>query len=147
MNNVWQAGFMSIDTDVGLVTATRPITLHPGESTTVTVFFRKPRNVKAAVTEPVDDIHSHSAIICPRVVQIENPGRTARIPVRICNVTAKPIKIRAKQTLYKLEEVTVLREAPIFEPVTNASASVETKSRESENKFIRTSIKDTYGID
>jgi len=147
LNNVWQAGFMSIDADVGLVTATRPITLHPGESRTVTGFFRKPRNVKTAITEPVDDMHSHSAIVCPRVVQVDKPGRTARIPVRICNVSAKPIKIRAKQNLCKLEEITVLREAPIFEPVTNASVSLETKSHEHAYKYNKTNMKDTYGID
>ncbi|KAH3719836.1 hypothetical protein DPMN_062720 [Dreissena polymorpha] len=135
---------MYINADVGQVTATRPITLHPGESRTVTGFFRKPRDVKTAVTEPVDDIHSHSAIICPRVVQVDKPGRKVRIPVRICNVTAKPIKIRAKQNLCKLEEITVLREAPINEHATNASVSLETKSDEHAYKNNNTNMKDTY---
>ena len=37
----------------------------------------------------------------------------ARIPVIIYNVTAKPIRIRAKEELCRLEEVKVLREVDV----------------------------------
>ncbi|KAH3714764.1 hypothetical protein DPMN_057464 [Dreissena polymorpha] len=117
VNEIWKAGFMSVNAEMGLVTETKPTTLQPGESRTVTGFFRKQGLAAEAVTEAVEDIPYHSAIVCPRVVSIGNPGKTARIPVRVCNVTARPITIKARQTLFQLNEVEVLREAPIFQPV------------------------------
>ncbi|KAH3711210.1 hypothetical protein DPMN_070712 [Dreissena polymorpha] len=99
INDVWAAGFMSVNTDIEIFTDTKPITLHPCKSRTVTGFYRKQGIMNEAVTEPIEDIQCHSAIICPRVVRIDTLGKTARIPVRKCNMTTRPIKIKAKQTL------------------------------------------------
>ncbi|KAH3747331.1 hypothetical protein DPMN_181756 [Dreissena polymorpha] len=95
----WEAAMMSINPFIGRVTATKLITLHSMETRTVTGFVRKIKNTDAAITEAFEDEHSHSAIVCPRVVTVNNAGRTSRIPVRICNVTARPIKIKARQCL------------------------------------------------
>ena len=145
VNEIWKAGFMSVNAEMGLVTATKPITLHPGESRTVTGFYRKQGLATEAVTETVEDIPCHSAIVCPRVVSIDNPGKTARTPVRICNVTARPINIKAKQTLCQLNEVKVLREAPICQPVCANINHVD--APETENKRQHENRKEKYGID
>ncbi|KAH3785806.1 hypothetical protein DPMN_163900 [Dreissena polymorpha] len=98
-----------------------------------------------AVTEPIEDIQCQSAIICPRVVRIDTLGKTASIPVRVCNVTARPIKIKAKQTLCQLSEVKVLREAQIFQPL-NATANPVAAS-EKENINTNEHIKQKYEVD
>ncbi|KAH3833157.1 hypothetical protein DPMN_106458 [Dreissena polymorpha] len=135
---------MFINPYIGRVTATKLITLHPMETRTVTGFVRKIKNTDATITEALEDEHSHSVIVCPRVVTVNNAGRNARIPVRICNVTARPIKIKARQSLCQLNEVHVLREAPVFEPLT---AAIQTKTAtEKKRKAEDGNIKDQYGV-
>ncbi|KAH3702844.1 hypothetical protein DPMN_077870 [Dreissena polymorpha] len=135
---------MSINPFIGRVTATKPITLHPMETRTVTGFVRKIKNTDAAITEAFEDEHSHSAIVCPRVVTVNNAGRTARIPVRICNVTARPIKIKARQSLCQLNEVQVLREAPVLEPLTSAIQTETAPAKK--GKVEDGDIKQHYGV-
>ncbi|KAH3690630.1 hypothetical protein DPMN_191317 [Dreissena polymorpha] len=136
---------MSVNADIGKVTASKPITLHPGESRTVTGFYRKQGIMNEAVTEPIEDIQCHSAIISQRVVRIDTIGKTARILVRICNVTARPIKIKAKQTVYQLNEVKVLREAPIFQPLIATMNHVEASERQ--NKTTNEHLEQKYKVD
>lgn len=38
-------------------------------------------------------LSNQSALVCPRVVRLNGPEKNARILVRICNVTARLIKI------------------------------------------------------
>jgi hypothetical protein len=46
--------------------------------------------------------------ICPRVVSLENAGTTSRIPVRVCNMTAKVIKIKPNSVFCSLSGVKVM---------------------------------------
>ncbi len=47
--------------------------------------------------------------MCPRVVSITSPANTVRIPVRICNISAKVMSIPPRATLCELQRVDVLR--------------------------------------
>ena len=117
--DVWKAAFMSVESvSVGTVMSTHPITLKPMETRTVSGFVRMIRNVDAAVTEPVEDTYLQKALVCPRVVELSNPGKTARVPVRISNMSAKIMKIPAKSELCQLIEVKVLRNADLCTPHT-----------------------------
>lgn len=61
-----------------------------------------------AITEQMDNVHnSNSLLVCPRVVSIKK-GKTSRIPVRICNLSAKPIKVSPKPVICKLSFVKVV---------------------------------------
>ncbi len=69
--------------------------------------------IEAAVSETGDLPTAFS--VCPRVVSLKNPGKTARVPVRVCNLSAKTIRIESKSVLCNLEEVNVLRSVPLCE--------------------------------
>lgn len=139
----WETAFMSISTNAGKVTATKDITLHPMEIRTVTGFHRKKGNIESAVTEQLES-HSHSALACPRVIAVKTPGKNARIPVRICNITARPIKIKAKADLCQLQEVKVLREAPVLQQVKTANKSEPAPETRNKEEF---DAKAKYGVD
>ncbi len=47
--------------------------------------------------------------VCPRVVSVTSKSNTARIPVRICNISAKVMTIPPRSTLCELQPVDVLR--------------------------------------
>ena len=143
----WQQVFSAISMrQTAVVTTTKPITLKPMETRTITGFVRKTANMEAAITEPIQDNRSHSALICPRVVTLSNPGRTARVPVRICNMSEKIMKIRPKADLCQLDEVKVLRHAEMSavgddKPTVIQQTVVEEESNEQK------SIKETYGVE
>ncbi|XP_053389926.1 uncharacterized protein LOC128552882 [Mercenaria mercenaria] len=114
--NEWRESFDVLSaTTIGKVKVTKKITLLPRETKTVTGFIRKQRHVESAVTECLDDINSTSAVVCPRVVSLNNPGRTSRVPVRLCNISAKTMHITEKTNICQLQEVTVLRSMPIID--------------------------------
>ena len=53
--------------------------------------------------------------VCPRVVSVKQNVQTARIPVRICNISARPIIIKPKTPLCDLHEVKVIKNVDPFE--------------------------------
>lgn len=120
----WNMAIDSLAEDsVGLVKSTQRYTLKPFETRTISGFVRKTKEVNSAVTEPCSDDHCSTRVsVCPRVVTLNKPGKTTRVPVRIFNMSAKSISIPAKSNVCELHEVSVLREAPVFEQeVTKAS--------------------------
>ena len=46
--------------------------------------------------------------ICPRVVSLKGPGNTIRVPVRVCNLSAKVLEIPPKAVLCSLKSVDVV---------------------------------------
>lgn len=118
-------------TDTAKVTATTDIVLQPMETRTVTGFLRKSKNFEAAVTEPIKINNLTSTIICPRVVSSTSPEKSARIPVRICNISAKPVKIKSKSSICLLQEVKVLRQTDITIPLQSVfSASIQPERKQ-----------------
>ena len=55
----------------------------------VTCLVRKTSTVEAAITEPFEPSTGTKVGICPRIVSLENPGKTSRVPVRIFNMSTK----------------------------------------------------------
>ena len=49
----------------------------------------------------------------PRIVTFSNPGKAARVPVRVCNMSAKMVTLPPKTSLCDLHEVKVLCSLPL----------------------------------
>lgn len=107
----WNIAFQSLQNNVvGVVRSTnkRTMTIKPMESKTITGSVRNCK-AKDAVTEAGDFGISGSLNICPRVVAIKENHTYSRVPVRICNISARPIQIEPRSQLCELHEVKVLR--------------------------------------
>lgn len=78
--------------------------------------------VSTDITEQMDNVHnSNSLLVCPRVVSIKK-GKTLRIPVRICNISAQQIKVLPKSVICKLSSVKV---ADAWDPSTSSTVTSE----------------------
>jgi len=129
----WNNAFSTLVDNVGTVKTTQRIKLQANEVRTVTGFVRKVRAVDACVTEPCDEQHCSSRVnICPRIVTLDKPGSTARVPVRLFNLSAKPISIPAKANICDLREVKVLRDA-FQDEETDDTAEVKQQKATSED--------------
>ncbi|MCG8030630.1 MAG: reverse transcriptase family protein [Candidatus Thiodiazotropha taylori] len=118
----WQLAFSGLRSNrVGVVKTTTKVTLQPYESKTVTGIVRKNCNAEAALTEPVEDEQMARVHLCPRVVRTDKPGNTARVPVRICNISARPLTIQPKTNICNLEEVKVMKRDPVKDMTSDES--------------------------
>lgn len=114
--SVWEEAFSTISHSHSIpvkANCYKAVVIRPYETRTITGRVRKTHNITLGVTETDDD--SHYLNICPRLVEV-NPNRSfSKIPVRVCNLSARPITIRPKSLLCNLHEVDVLRQADPFE--------------------------------
>ena len=94
-------------TSAGVVKTTNNVVLQPLESKLRAGFARKTRDVESVVTELAETGTPSRVIICPRVVGLNKPGTSARVPVWIYNISAKAVTIPAKSPICELEEVDV----------------------------------------
>ena len=119
--HTWQLAFSSVaNNSVGVVKSTTHVTLQPMEVKTVTGLVRKKQHVESAITEQMDSNITSKATVCPRVVSLNNPGKTSRVPVRLCNMSARTLKIPPKSNLCDLHEVKVLRSPSVAQPSDNS---------------------------
>ena len=119
----WNTAFKALVSPlVGVVKTTNRVVLQPFESKTITGFARKTQDVESAVTEPTGDGTSRVSV-CPRVIALNKPGKSARIPVKVFNMSARPVTIPAKSPVCELKEVTVLRSADITVAPGNKNSS------------------------
>ena len=110
----WQTAFTAVCSNrVGVVKTTTKVTLQPYETRTVTGLVRKNFNAEAALTEPVEDKQTARVTVCPRIVRTDKPGNTARIPVRLCNMSARIVTIQPKESICNLEQVKDLNRDPV----------------------------------
>ena len=79
------------------------------EVRTVVGLVRKGQSVESAITEQIEGGSLPKVAVCPRGVKLNNPGKTSRVPVRLCNISARVITIPHKANLCDLQEVKVLR--------------------------------------
>lgn len=100
----WKLAFtnLSINNDIPVKTTNKySITVGPFECKTISGIVKSFDNdcASTAITEQMDNVHnSNSLLVCPRVVSIKK-GKTSRIPVRICNMSAQPIKVSPKSVI------------------------------------------------
>ena len=106
----WNFAFEALqDNAVGTVKSTnRPITLKPMESRIINGSVRNCKT-QDVITEPGDYGLSGSLNVCPRVVSLKENNKFHRVPVKVCNISAKAIKIKPHAPLCDLHEVKVLR--------------------------------------
>ena len=112
----WRIAFNAIcDTHVGVVKSTNRVVLQPMECKTVVGFTRKVRTIETALTEQAENCTGSRLNVCPRVVGLNKPGTTARVPVKVFNISAKVVTIPAKSTICELNEIKVLRSVDLSE--------------------------------
>ena len=106
----WQTAFDSMCDDAIPVKTTNnfAIRIAPNEFKIVHGIVRKTGDYETAVTEHRDTSLPGDLTICPRVVSLKSPGNTARVPVRVCNLSAHTIEIPPKSILCSLNSVSVI---------------------------------------
>ena len=113
------AAFTATDSKFVKSTNKKPIVVHPNQVVTINGLVRDTSNYENAVTENLEDNHDFN--VCPRIVAVKSNSKTARVPVRVCNISARPITIKPKSQLCSLQEVNVIK---TMDPSCN-SVSVE----------------------
>lgn len=115
----------------------------------------------AAVTEPIEDSYQQKALVCPRIIELTNSGKTAHVPVKICNISAKVLRIPSRSEICQLNEVKVIRQADTFENIRTPEREDTSKTSEhgsptshqqpsSETEKLSNgdnNIKDDFGVD
>ena len=106
----WQVAFDSMCNEILPVKTTNnfSIKVAPGEVKTLSGFVRNTKSFQTAVTEPIDTSLSAGLTICPRVVSLGSSGFTARIPVRVCNLSTRVIEIPPRSLLCSINGVDVV---------------------------------------
>ena len=106
----WQSAFSLISySQIGRIKSPTKLTFQPVEVKTVTGFVRKSENVESALIEPLENGNMTKLTVCSRIVSLNNRGQTARVPVRIFNMSAKEGTLTSMSDLYHLSEVKVFR--------------------------------------
>ena len=82
------------------------IRVGPGEMKTVNGIARHSGNLKAGLTEHINNSLSGDLTICPRV--IAGSSKTVKVPVRVCNLSACAIEIPPRSLLCALTDVSVV---------------------------------------
>ena len=102
----WQLAMDCLKVDHFTVKACsrKPISVEPYQTVIVNGFTR---NVDSSVTDVVTENVSSSFAVCPRVVKLQKFDY-CRIPVKICNMSAKPLTIRPRSAICQISEVKVV---------------------------------------
>ena len=89
------------------------IILKPNDETRTLVGLVRDPHLGNAVTEntPLED----SFIVCLRLVSVKPNVKTARVPVKVYNISARPINIKPKSPLCELYEVKVIKNVDPFQ--------------------------------
>ena len=107
---VWSVAFTALTCNPFVVRSTnkRIITVGPYESLNLNGITRGCNNLAGSVvTENCID-STTGFIVKPHVVKLPATGDCVKVPVHICNMTAKPIHIRPKSLICHLNEVNVV---------------------------------------
>ena len=90
----WHVAFKSLAAQhVEFVKTTSEVRLKPWEVKDVTGFGRKSRNCESAITESTEAGHFPNMTASPRIVTLSNPGKTSRVQLRLCNMSAKIVTL------------------------------------------------------
>ena len=133
ISSAWSNAFTALScSQTKLVKSTnkKPIILKPNETRTLTGLVRNPSQFQNAVTENTPSEDSFN--VCPRLVSIKSYTKTARIPVRICNISARFITIKPKSQLCDLHEVKVIENVSPFSTSFSQKADTDKSTPASE---------------
>ena len=84
------------------------VTIGPNEVKTIHGLVKNNSHISTAVTEQTDTSQSGNLLVCPRVVFLHENSKKAKIPVRICNLSATPIEIKPRSLICSVSEVKVV---------------------------------------
>ena len=107
----WKLAFDSlVDETIPVKTTNNfSVRIAPGEIKTLSGLVRKHnRNIDTALTEHTDTSLSGDLTICPRVVSLKSSSSTVRVPVRVCNLSARVVEIPPRSLLCSLSSVKVV---------------------------------------
>ena len=106
----WEMAFDGISDESIPVRTTNnySIRVGPGEVKTLHGLVRNTKDMHTAVTEHIDSSLSADLTICPRVVSLKTSSAAVRVPVRVCNLSARVIEIPPKSLLCSLNSVNVV---------------------------------------
>ena len=107
----WQTTFDSLYDDEGIPVRTTnkyAIRIGPNETITIHGIARRVDNMQTAVTEHTDTSLSGGIVICPRLVSVKPNKQVSRVPVRVCNLSARVVYIPPRSKLCKLQSVLVV---------------------------------------
>ena len=111
----WHVALKSLAAQlVGFVKTTSNVCLKPWEVKDVTGFVGKSQNCESASTESTEAGHFPNVTASQRIVTLSNPGKTSKVPVRLCNMSAKIVTLPPKSNICELQEVKLLRSLSII---------------------------------
>ena len=91
----WRTAFAAFTTTNSKFTNKKPIVIHPNQVVTINSIVRGTSNYENAVTESI--------------VAVKANSKTARVPVRVCNISARPVTIKPRSQLRSLQMVNVIK--------------------------------------
>ena len=135
--DTWNSAFVSCQSEpLGIVKSTNKVTisLKPNQSVVLSGIVKSCRQVVSAITESTEGASSRIGV-CPRAVKLNKSGRNQRVPVKIYNVSAKPVEISPKTPLCELHEVDILRNMDLGENVNSCRQQVAESTSEEEHQL------------
>ena len=85
------------------------VRIAPGEIKTLSGIVRRHnKDIDTSVTELTDTSLSGDLSLCPRVVSLKSSSATVRVPVRVCNLSARVVEIPPRSLLCSLSRIKVL---------------------------------------
>lgn len=109
--SVWKTACNQITNGcVGIVKSINKenVTIQPYETVDLKGYVKTQSKVATAITE-YSTTTSARIGVCPRIVSLEGSSNNKRVPVRIFNMSAKPVIIKPRSVLCELHEVSELR--------------------------------------
>ena len=107
----WKLAFDSLVDETIPVKSTNnfSVRIAPGEIKILSGIVRKHnKDIDTAVTEHTDTSLSGDLTICPRVLSLKSSSSTVRVPVRVCNLSARVVEIPPRSLLCSLSIVKVV---------------------------------------
>ena len=71
------------------------MTIGPNEVKAINGIVKNSPHITTAVTEQMNTCQSVNLLVCPRVISLCENSKKAKIPVRICNLSAIELKPRS----------------------------------------------------
>ena len=121
----WEAAMQGIPSQTFCVKACnrRTVTVGPFETVTINGIARGLNNrISTVVTENIDGMSSYT--VCPRVVKV-NTSSSVKIPVRICNMTARTLSFKPKANLCEISQAKVIDDVTSYLPQDNFETPLE----------------------
>ena len=107
MPTAWQLAIDSMDVMATVKSTNRkPVHVYPNQSIVLNGIARNVDELTEVITENCDSELNY--LVCPRVLKFGRSAKVQKVPVKICNITAKTITIRPKSDICSISPVKVV---------------------------------------